>query len=164
MLFCFCPAKGQWNSNDEIAYKFYQDSMGFYLIKYEYNPEYCTIPLTLPAGYPHYPALITVYQVVDNDTIQIGQPFDGTYVEKGCFEDVPEDQVKEAKSIIDVIETVPIKEYYLDTDIDSIWVKYSNPEYTPDEIVITLQDLLDYQKECYNDSTEVGYSYTMSNK
>ena len=139
-----------WGEN-EIAYKFHQDSTGFYLIKYEYNPGYCTIPLTYPAGAPHYPALITVYQVVENDTIQIGQPFDGTYVEKGCFEDVPENQVKEAKKTVGM----PIKERGLDStsyswdyafDADSIL-----PE-PPEITFITLESLIDYQKYCYNDT------------
>ena len=153
MLGGICQAQS-WNRENEIAYKFHQDSTGFYLIKYEYDPDFCTIPLTLPAGEPHYFALITVYQVVENDTIQVGQPFDGTYVEKGCFEDVPEDQVKRAKNIVDVIETVPIKEFEVDStyswdyafDADSIL-----PE-KPQITFITLESLVDYQKYCYNDT------------
>lgn len=145
-----CQAQ-YWNKENEIAYKFHQDSTGFYLIKYEYDPDFCTIPLTYPAGEPHYFALITVYQVVENDTIQIGQPFDGTYVEKGCFEDIPEDQVKRAKSTIGM----PIKELGIDTTTyswDYAFVVDSILPDKPEITFITLESLIDYQKNCYNDT------------
>lgn len=140
-----------WDRENEIAYKFHQDSTGFYIIKYEYDPDFCTIPLTYPAGEPHYFAMITVYQVVGNDTIQIGQPFDGTYVKEGCFEDIPEDQVKRAKSIV----VMPIKERGIDsTTYVWDWSFYSDtilPD-LPEITFITLESLIDYQKYCYNDT------------
>lgn len=153
LLGSICQAQ-LWNRENEIAYKFHKDSTGFYLIKYEYNPDSYSVPLTYPAGEPHYFALITVYRVVENDTIQIGQSFDGTYVEKGCFEDVSEDQVKEAKRTIGM----PVKERRIDSlsfSWDYVFVADTVLPEQPEITFITLESLIEYQEECYNDSTFV---------
>ena len=89
----------------EIKYKTYNDSTGSYLIKYELGDWY-SIPMTSPPGAPHWDAILTVYKIVScksfvpkNDTLIVGKSFAGTYVEKGCFEDVPEDNVNQAKKL-----------------------------------------------------------------
>lgn len=63
-----------------------------YLVTYEYDPlGGCFVPATNPPGQPHYKCKTTVFKAV-----QVGQPFDGDVTEDGCFEDVPEDMVKNA--------------------------------------------------------------------
>jgi hypothetical protein len=85
------------NNEDTTAERTYQDSTGFYIINFVYNTSYCTIPATNPPGQPHYGATITVYEIVDGKKQRIGEPFGGTYTEKGCFEDAPDYLVKTAK-------------------------------------------------------------------
>lgn len=76
----------------------FSDSTGLYLVKYNYNPDgWRTVPATYPEGEPHYPATITVFEVCGEDVEQIGQPFGGTYVPGGCFEDEPGAMVSNAK-------------------------------------------------------------------
>ncbi len=89
----------------EIKYKTYNDSTGNYLIKYELS-SWFSVPMTDPPGPPHWDATLTVYKIVSckcfiekNDTLIIGRPFGGTYVEAGCFEDVPEYNVNQAKKL-----------------------------------------------------------------
>lgn len=72
------------------AERTFEDTTGFYIIHFEYNTAYCTIPATFPAGAPHYGATITVYKVIDGRKKMIGEPFGGQYIEKGCFEDASE--------------------------------------------------------------------------
>jgi hypothetical protein len=89
------------------AQKTYKDSTGFYRIEYEYCNCFAMIPATYPAGQPHYDATITVYRVdsidTPNNTTTITQricdPFKGTYVANGCFEDTAKMQVEKAKKI-----------------------------------------------------------------
>jgi hypothetical protein len=102
-------------------YREYFDSTGFYLVQYDIDR--CGIMIMPMVGYaegtedpnkPHYEAWVTVYQIktsatqkkattkllfttLKTDTIMIGQPFRGQYVEDGCFEDRPEDMVNHAK-------------------------------------------------------------------
>jgi len=51
----------------------------------------------------HHEATVTVYQIKVKkniqDTIIVGKPFRGQYVEGGCFEDRPEDMVNHAKKL-----------------------------------------------------------------
>lgn len=65
----------------------------WYIVRYDYDDRYATVPATNPPGKPHYDATITVYRLVGKREI-VGWPFAGTYVEGGCFEDVPENWVK----------------------------------------------------------------------
>lgn len=88
----------------DTATKKYGDSTGSYLIKYLYDWRYSSVP-AVEGAEPHYDAMITVYQLIrcrcpkpTYDTVQIGQPFGGTFVRGGCFEDVPENWVKKAKA------------------------------------------------------------------
>lgn len=74
----------------ETTYKEYKDSTGTYQIKYEYNSCQGYIPSTNSPGDPHHDAVITVFK----EGKQIGEPIQGTYVEKGCLEDVPANWVK----------------------------------------------------------------------
>ena len=66
-----------------------------WIVEYKYNDRISMVPATNPLGKPHYPAEVTVKTTQGT----IGQPFAGTYVEGGCFEDVPEDQVKRALAL-----------------------------------------------------------------
>lgn len=61
-----------------------------YMVKYEYNPHFGSMPATFGAKM-HHGAKITVFRVEP-----VGKPFDGTYVDGGCFEDVPAEQVAKA--------------------------------------------------------------------
>lgn len=87
------------NNKDRTAERTYQDSTGFYIINFVYNTSYCTIPATNPPGQPHYGATITVYEIIDGKKQIIGEPFGGTYTEKGCFEDAPDYLIKIAKEL-----------------------------------------------------------------
>lgn len=171
MALFLLPGKGQNRfsfDNEATFYRNYNDSTGNYLIKYEYNTWSSISTLMWPpdANYTAYNALITVYQVVMGDTIQIGNSFEGYYSPDGWM-DNPVSHVREANNNIDIIESVPIRDdsiylYQKELQIDSlIWEKPT--KFAPEAIIhisVTLTDLFDYQKECYNDSTEVGYSYT----
>lgn len=101
----FCQAQTEADCT-KISFKTYNDSTGNYLIKYEYNGCWFSRPATYPEGEPHYDAVVTVYKIVSckcfvpkNDTLIVGKSFAGTYVEKGCFEDVPEYNVSQAKKL-----------------------------------------------------------------
>lgn len=100
----FSKAQSFYEKCETTSYKTYKDSTGTYQIKYEYNSCFFSQPATYPPGEPHYQALVTVYKVDSTKkdttvTILIGKPFAGTYVEKGCFEDVPEYNVNQAKKL-----------------------------------------------------------------
>lgn len=47
----------------------------------------------------HYDAIITVYRMKNGIMHKVGNSFSGTYVPSGCFEDVPEYEVKKALSL-----------------------------------------------------------------
>lgn len=79
------------------AERTHQDSTGFYLIHFEYDSRFCTIPMTNPPGQPHYSAEITVYKIMDGKKQMIGEPFPGEYTPNGCFEDDPVYLIQEAK-------------------------------------------------------------------
>lgn len=67
-----------------------------YIVEYQYNDGYFSVPLTNPLGAPHYDARITVYEIDRGRRKQIAETFNGQYVEGGCFEDRPESLVKRA--------------------------------------------------------------------
>ncbi len=67
-----------------------------YVVEYTYNPIYFSVPNTYPAGDPHYHAKIKVTKFDGDGFKPVGQPFFGEYIEKGCFEDVPEKLVAQA--------------------------------------------------------------------
>jgi hypothetical protein len=52
----------------------------------------------------HYFAMISVYKIKQGKNELIGSPFSGYYVVNGCFEDVPEAEVKEAKNLQRLID------------------------------------------------------------
>lgn len=100
----FSKAQSFNDNCQETAYKTHKDSTGTYQIKYEYNSCWFSQPATYPPGEPHYSATITVYKVDSTKkdttiTILVGKPFGGTYVKQGCFEDVPEYNVNQAKKL-----------------------------------------------------------------
>jgi hypothetical protein len=75
----------------------------FYIVDYEYNPDYSEVPLTNPPGTPHYDATITISEVVDGRKKAVGSPFGGKYTLGGCYEDDPstliESALKDAKQL-----------------------------------------------------------------
>lgn len=77
----------------DTAFKEYEDSSGTYKIKYVYGGGWS--PLVIGAE-THYDATITVYRLFTETGYQPLAEFDGTYVEHGCFEDVPKDWVSKA--------------------------------------------------------------------
>jgi hypothetical protein len=104
----YSPEFGYLNQKQaEITYK---DSSGFYVIKFVYNDTYCMIPATYPAGCPHYSATITVYEVMDGDTVVIGKPFPGTYTGGKCYEDEPAGLIDQAKKQVENLKMEPAKE------------------------------------------------------
>lgn len=78
------------------AERTYQDSTGYYIIKFLYNSQYCMIPSTYPSGQPHYSAIIEVYKIIDGKEKIMGKSFGGIYTSNGCFEDDPKYLIKEA--------------------------------------------------------------------
>jgi len=82
------------------AQRTFEDSTGFYLIRFDYDTGWALTPSTYPPGQPHYTSLITVLQVIDGETGAIGEPFWGVYTEGGCFEDNPETLVQWAKKLL----------------------------------------------------------------
>lgn len=48
------------------------------------------------AEYNHYDALVSVYRVINNYKELISAPIEGCYVPKGCYEDQPENYIREA--------------------------------------------------------------------
>lgn len=88
-----------------VAYKNYSDSTGKYLIKYNYAAEMAMVPATYPSGESHFFSKIQVYKITECrcfvpkfDTLLIGKEMFGKYVRNGCFEDVPSEWIKIAKS------------------------------------------------------------------
>jgi hypothetical protein len=97
-------------------YRYHSDSSGVYLVQYNIDE---LAEIFVPAvavvdedgrfvsgGSEHYSAWITVYKIQKQrgvksglDTIMVGKPFRGQYVEGGCFEDRPEDMVSHAKKL-----------------------------------------------------------------
>jgi len=52
----------------------------------------------------HYFSTISVYKITKDGKILIGSPFSGYYVQEGCFEDVPEEEVNQANRLQDLID------------------------------------------------------------
>ena len=80
----------------EEATRFCTYKGNFYSVKYIYDssgPYF--VPATFPAGEPHYPAKVIVYDLSHNGEVEIWCG-EGIYVKNGCFEDVPENYVKKA--------------------------------------------------------------------
>lgn len=83
----------------------YVDSSGKYLVKYTYDLfGGGSVPATYPEGQLHMDATIEVFRYDKCRCINpeyqltlIGEPFNGQYIEAGCFEDRPEDMVAKAK-------------------------------------------------------------------
>lgn len=86
-------------SNFSIAERKVTYSNAFYIVTYEYNKSYASIPATMPQGQPHYAATITVSEVVDGVKARVCEPFSGSYTENGCFEDDPKMLVEKALAI-----------------------------------------------------------------
>lgn len=84
---------GAWHLAQADA--FYEQSGLRYRVHYDYDPMHSFTPSTYPKGKPHFDAIITVF--IDGSGV-IGKPMSGTYVEGGCFEDVPSNWVWQAKS------------------------------------------------------------------
>lgn len=92
-----------------IRQRLYEDSTGKYIVDYVISGlnEFQSMKPTVGWGpnYTHWIADITVYRLMPYrcnmyiyDTIPIGMSFRGFYVAEGCFEDVPGNWVKKAKS------------------------------------------------------------------
>ena len=81
---------------EQTAQVLHQDERGAFLIEFRFNPAYCTIPATYPAGCPHYAAKIEVWRVAGPDKALVCPVWDGTYTGGKCYEDRPADLVSEA--------------------------------------------------------------------
>jgi len=67
-----------------------------FMVTYDYTTEHCFVPATNPPGEPHYDAKVMVFKIGNGKRVQVGEKMSGTYVEKGCFEDVPAEYVRRA--------------------------------------------------------------------
>jgi hypothetical protein len=72
----------------------------YYVIDFAYSLTFAEIPLTNPLGVEHYPAEITVSEVIDGQLQRIGETFSGTYTGGKCFEDIPEELVERALNAV----------------------------------------------------------------
>jgi hypothetical protein len=90
--------QAQSMKTDEVTFS---DSTGFFTINFVYNEARCTIPLTYPAGCPHYDAEVTVNQIIDGKPILLGKPFPWTYTKQKCYEGNPATLVRYAKVLND---------------------------------------------------------------
>lgn len=89
--------------NAAEAWRYIEIGKTNYGVHYTYNPSWCTIPATSPPGDPHFEAQIQIWRnmrkfddgryAIDAGSSKVGDSFAGTYVEKGCFEDRPNDLV-----------------------------------------------------------------------
>ena len=81
---------------EQLATVNHEQNGRFFVIEFRYNPAFCTIPATYPAGCPHYAARIAVFEVTGGNKVPVCEPFDGTYTGGECYEDRPADIVARA--------------------------------------------------------------------
>lgn len=82
-----------YEQQDQLATVNHEQGGRFFVIEFRYNPVFCTIPATYPAGCPHYAARVSVFEVKDGEKVPVCEPFDGTYTGGRCYEDKPADIV-----------------------------------------------------------------------
>jgi len=75
----------------------YQSAGHFYLVEYEYDAD-LAMYRNNGEDKPHYPARVTVYEIVQGMKIRAGNSFHAFYVPGGCIEDRPADMVYKALS------------------------------------------------------------------
>ena len=85
-----------FEQQQQIATVNHEQDGRFFVIEFRYNPAFCTIPATYPAGCPHYAARVSVFEVKDGKKVPVCEPFDGTYTGGKCYEDRPADVVAQA--------------------------------------------------------------------
>lgn len=73
----------------------YQYGKRFFVIEFERNEDWCTVPAIANAQ-PHWGAKISVFEIINGKQILVCDPFDGEYTAKGCFEDDPKMLVEKA--------------------------------------------------------------------
>jgi hypothetical protein len=88
-------SNAQYSSDYTTAKRPYKDSTGKYIVQYDYNWRFASVP-AVEGAEPHYDATITMFKVVGKKLIKIGSSFRGVYVANGCFEDDPSTYVEKA--------------------------------------------------------------------
>lgn len=58
------------------------------------------VPATYPAGQPHFPADISVSEIIAGKRQQLGKDFKGLWTPNGCFEDNPKVLVEAALDLL----------------------------------------------------------------
>lgn len=81
---------------EQLATVNHEQDGRFFVIEFRYNPAFCTVPATYPAGCPHYAAKVAIFEVKDGKKVPVCAPFDGTYTGGKCYEDNPVDLVARA--------------------------------------------------------------------
>jgi hypothetical protein len=71
----------------EIRYKAYSDAEGQYLVQYRIDTSHVAFE---NENGKHYEAIITVLELVGEDSIQVYQPLRGIYAEQECICDRPQ--------------------------------------------------------------------------
>lgn len=87
-------------ASEKVVKRTFADNTGYYIVKYSYNPDGTFyVPATSPYGKPHWPCIIDVYRsdnALDPICVRVCDTFKGQFTEDGCFEDNPENVVKQA--------------------------------------------------------------------
>lgn len=81
----------------------YKDGTGTFLVKYTFDARHSLIrPKYSEPQAPHYNAEVRVFRVTKtgnkSDTVAVGAPLQGVYVEAGCTDDQPAEWVRRAKN------------------------------------------------------------------
>lgn len=71
----------------------YSDTNGFFVVQFDVNESIVMRPATLPAGVPHYDAVITVFKVVDGKMEKVCPAWSGQFTDGKCYEDKLSDLV-----------------------------------------------------------------------
>lgn len=124
-----------------IAKKTFQDTNGFYLIKFEYRESFVMRPATSPMGCAHYNAKITVFVISNGVPVQIGESFKGIFTDGKCYEDNPGDLVYRAKfdTVKDILVNTTSNVIRIATNClatNSLWKIPTNTYLINDSIVL----------------------------
>lgn len=67
-----------------------------YILVFDYDTCFVEIPMTYPAGPPHYKSFVSIYKRLNKDSIFIYK-FKCEYTDGKCYEDEPKSLIKEAQ-------------------------------------------------------------------